>query len=46
MENNQKKNELNVDKLMKVLSEIMSEKYGCEITIRAIPKDKAKEQVK
>lgn len=35
---------LNVDKLMQVLSEILSKKYGCKITMRAIPKDSLKEQ--
>ena len=29
---------LNVDLLMKTLSEILSEKYGLDITMRAIPK--------
>jgi hypothetical protein len=32
-------NRLNVDKLMSTLSEILSEKYGCKITMRAVPKD-------
>lgn len=32
-------NRLNVDRLMKVLSEILSEKYGCKITMTAIPKE-------
>ena len=31
----------NVNKLMEVLSEILSEKYGCKITMTAIPKDQA-----
>ena len=30
---------INVDKLMKVLSEILSEKYDCKITMRAVPID-------
>lgn len=42
MEN--KENKLNVDKLMKVLSEILSEKYGCKVTLTAIPKDQFKEE--
>ena len=29
---------LNVDRLTKALSEILSEKYGCKVTITAIPK--------
>lgn len=32
-------NRLNIDKLMKTLSEILSEKYGCKVTITAIPKE-------
>jgi hypothetical protein len=32
-------NKLNVEILMQVLSEILSEKYGCEITMTAIPKE-------
>ena len=31
----------NVNKLMEVLSEILSEKYGCKITMTAIPRDQA-----
>ena len=42
MENNE--NKLNVDRLMKVLSEILSEKYGCKVTLTAIPKDQVKEE--
>lgn len=37
-------NQFNVDKLMKVLSEILSEKYGCKVTITAIPKEKVAEE--
>ena len=37
-------NQLNVDKLMKTLSEILSEKYGCKVTITATPKDKNTEE--
>lgn len=32
-------NKLNVNKLMKTLSEILSEKHGCKVTITATPKD-------
>ena len=28
-----------IDKMMEVLSEILSKKYNCKITIKAIPKD-------
>ena len=28
-----------IDKLMETLSDILSEKYGCKVTMRAIPKD-------
>lgn len=34
-------NKLNVDRLSKVLSEILSEKYGCKVTIRFTPKESA-----
>lgn len=37
-------NKLNVDKLMKTLSEILSEKYGCKVTITAVPKEKPVEE--
>lgn len=37
-------NKLNVDKLMKVLSEILSEKYGCKVTITATPKENLTEK--
>jgi hypothetical protein len=43
MENTE--NKLNVHKLMEVLSEILSEKYGCKITMRAIPKDQVNEEI-
>ena len=36
-------NKLNVEKLMKTLSEILSEKYGCKVTITAIPKENSTE---
>ena len=29
-----------VDRVLKVLSEILSDKYDCKITLRAVPKDK------
>ena len=32
-------NRLNIDRMMKTLSEILSEKYGCKVTITAIPKE-------
>lgn len=28
-----------IDRLMKVLSEILSDKYGCKVTLTAVPKD-------
>lgn len=28
-----------IDRLMQVLSEILSDKYGCKVTLTAIPKD-------
>ena len=37
-------NQLNVDRLMKTLSEILSNKYGCKITITAIPKETLKQE--
>lgn len=30
-----------VERLMQVMSEILSDKYGCKITMTAIPKDQA-----
>ena len=35
----EQENRLNIDKLLKTLSEILSEKYGCNITMKAVPKD-------
>ena len=35
---------LNMDRFMKTLSEILSEKYGCKVTITAIPKEKPTEE--
>lgn len=29
-----------IDRLMQVMSEILSDMYGCKITLTAIPKDK------
>lgn len=29
-----------IERLMKVMSEILSDLYGCKITMTAIPKDK------
>lgn len=29
----------NIDKMMNVLSAILSEQYGCKITLKAIPKN-------
>lgn len=33
-------NQLNIDRMMKALSEILSEKHGCKVTITAVPKEK------
>lgn len=32
-------NKLNVNKLMKTLSRILSEKHGCKVTVIATPKE-------
>lgn len=32
-------NRINIDRLMEALSEILSEKHGCKVTITAIPKE-------
>jgi hypothetical protein len=37
-------NRLNIDRMMKTLSEILSEKHGCKVTITAIPKDEKTEE--
>lgn len=37
-------NQLNIDRLMKTLSEILSEKHGCKITITAVPKENRTEE--
>ena len=34
---------INIDRLMKELSDILSEKHGAKITVRAIPKEEANE---
>ena len=39
-------NKLNTDRLAKVLSEILSEKYGCKVTIAFIPKESAQKNIK
>ena len=35
-------NELNVERLGKALSDILSRKYDCKVTITFIPKDEAR----
>ena len=35
---------LNIDRMMDALSVILSDKYGCKVTIKAIPKETAAEQ--
>lgn len=37
-------NRLNIDRMMKTLSEILSEKHGCKVTITAIPKEQKNEE--
>lgn len=37
---------IDINRLYAVLSEILSEKYGMKITLRAIPKDQIKEEKK
>jgi len=34
-------NKLNFNRLMEALSSILSDKYGCKVTLRAIPKESA-----
>ena len=34
----------NIDRMMDALSVILSDKYGCKVTIKAIPKETAAEQ--
>lgn len=35
-----------VNRLMNVMSEILSDRYGCKITLTAIPKDQADANLK
>lgn len=35
---------LNIDRMMDTLSVILSNKYGCKVTLKSIPKDTAAEQ--
>ncbi len=37
-------NKLNIDRMMRTLSEILSEKHGCKVTITATPKDNSAEE--
>ena len=37
-------NKLNIDRMMRTLSEILSEKHGCKVTITAIPKEQKQEE--
>ena len=37
-------NKLNMDRFMKTLSEILSEKYGCKVTITAVPKEQKQDE--
>lgn len=37
-------NKLNIDRMMKTLSEILSEKHGCKVTITATPKNRSSEE--
>lgn len=37
-------NKLNIDRMMKTLSEILSEKHGCKVTITATPKNRNSEE--
>ena len=39
-------NKLNTDRLSKVLSEILSEKYSCKVTITFIPKEPVQKKKK
>lgn len=34
-------NRINIGRLMETLSEILSEKHGCKVTITAVPKEEA-----
>ena len=37
-------NKLNIDRVVKALSEILSEKYGCKVTLTAVPKETKTEE--
>ena len=37
-------NKLNIDRMMRTLSEILSEKHGCKVTITAVPKEEKTEE--
>lgn len=37
--------QLSVDRLMRVLSDILSEKYGARVIVRAIPKEDKSDEV-
>ena len=37
-------NRINIDRLMETLSEILSEKHGCKVTITAQPKEQKTEE--
>ena len=37
-------NKLNIDRMMRTLSEILSEKHGCKVTITAQPKEQKTEE--
>ena len=36
--------EMNMDKFMEILSKILSKKYGCKITMTAIPKNQVMQE--
>lgn len=37
-------NKLNIDRMMRTLSEILSDKHGCKVTITAVPKENRTEE--
>jgi hypothetical protein len=37
-------NKLNIDRMLKTLSEILTEKHGCKVTITAVPKETKTEE--
>ena len=39
-------NRINIDVLMETLSDILSEKHGAKITVRAVPKDSKEKAIK